>query len=102
MPITINGALRGIYRDHSDDEVPVSDHTVCRERIRLLGEYKSIVRYYAECVNEFSKAAGMGCNADIHLLRRLSMQAWAAAERARVALAHHESEHFCEAVCAAQ
>jgi hypothetical protein len=29
----------------------------------------------------------------------LSLQAWNAAERARVALARHENEHFCAADC---
>jgi hypothetical protein len=100
--MTFDGTQRGIHGDHSDGGTPVLNHTVCRERIRLLGEYGNIVRYYSECVNEFAKVAGIGCNADVGLLRRLSMQAWDAAERARVALVRHESEHFCEAVWAAQ
>ena len=73
---------------------------LCTERGRRLDEYKNAVRYYSECVSRFADvAAEFGSNTEVELLHRLSLQAWNAAERARVALARHENEHFCAADC---
>jgi len=67
---------------------------LCAERARLIDEYRNAVRYYSECVNELADVANDHTN--VQLLQKLILQAWTASERARVALARHQSEHFCE------
>ena len=71
---------------------------VCPERVRLIEEYRNAVRYYSECVNQFATVACMGYNSDVELLHGLTLKAWESAEKARVALARHESLHHCEAM----
>ena len=71
---------------------------VCPERERLIDEYRNAVRYYWECVNEFARVACTDDHQDVQPLHSLRLKAWDSAERARVALARHESLDHCEAI----
>jgi len=68
---------------------------ICPERARLLIDYRDAVHRYSETVRDLVEAIGLGIG-DYESLRRLVKESWDAAERARVTLARHEANHFCD------
>ncbi len=60
----------------------------CEEHLRLMIDYRDAVRRYVQSVE-------LRIQADSATLRRASLDAWQASEKARVALAMHEAKHHC-------
>ena len=70
---------------------------VCKERLRLIVEYRNATGQYAKSVSDLAELITAEGNPDTEPLRRACREAWENAERARVALAFHEGRHFCDA-----
>jgi len=69
---------------------------LCEERTRLLIDHRDAVHGYSERVHDLVEAIGSGINTPEEPLRRKVREAWDAAEKARLALARHEANHFCD------
>jgi len=68
---------------------------VCPERCRLVSDYRETTRIYADFVRELTDLVAQGLECEVDLLRRSCRMAWEAAEKARLALARHETQHHC-------
>jgi len=69
---------------------------LCPERLRLLREYRQAAERYADAVRQMSDLIYAGVDAEASLARKLSRTAWDTLEKARIALARHEADHFCD------
>ena len=69
---------------------------MCQERIRLVADYRETTRTYADFVRKMTDLVGLGIESEVELLQRSCRQAWAAAEKARLALFRHEANHGCD------
>lgn len=69
---------------------------LCPERLRLLSGYRETTRAYSDEVRKMVDLAGLGVAWETDVLRRACKSAWEAAEKARLALARHEANHFCD------
>ncbi len=70
---------------------------VCPERSRLLINYRDAVHHYSECVHDLVEMIALEIvGTDTDMLRRRVREAWDASEKARVSVARHEANHFCD------
>lgn len=69
---------------------------ICPERLRLFSDYRETARNYSEQVRKMADLLHAGASCEIDVLRRACRVAWETAERARLALACHEANHFCD------
>ncbi len=69
---------------------------LCSERERLLDDYDSSVKTYSARVSELVNKAKGALEDDLNLVRRNCRLAWEQAEQARLLLARHEANHFCD------
>lgn len=68
---------------------------LCRERARLVVNYRDTTHKYAEAVRKMTDLVGLGLESEVDVLRRSCRLAWDVAERARIALYRHEADHSC-------
>ncbi len=68
---------------------------VCQQRLFLIRDYRDATRTYADLVHEMTELVGCGLEAEVDLLRRSCRSAYESAEKARLALARHETDHSC-------
>lgn len=69
---------------------------ICQERLRLVADYRDTTRTYADLVGKITDLMDLGLESEIDVLRRSCRRVWDAAEKARLALARHEANHFCD------
>jgi hypothetical protein len=69
---------------------------MCSERRTLLSDYSEAAEAYADCVRKFTDLVGLGLRTEVDVLRRSCRSAWEAAERSRLALYRHETNHGCD------
>jgi hypothetical protein len=69
---------------------------LCAERQRLLHAYCDAARAYYEAVRDLASNAGFAIGADFEHLRRGCRRQWEQLENARVTLARHEANHYCD------
>lgn len=67
----------------------------CQERIRLVSDYRETTRTYADSVRKMTDLVGLGVESEVDVVRRSCRLAWEAAEKARLALFRHETNHSC-------
>ncbi len=70
--------------------------TICRDRARLLGDYRDAAIDYAGKVREMTELAVAGHESESNAMRRLCRAAWETAESSRLALSRHEADHSCD------
>ncbi len=68
----------------------------CSERLRLIVEYRNAVQDYAQAVTDFTDLLELQLNTELDVLRRRCRYFWQKAEDARLALARHEANHYCD------
>lgn len=68
----------------------------CPERLRLVDDYRETARAYSEAVRKMADLVGQGVDWEFDVPRRTCRTAWERAEKARLALARHEADHFCD------
>lgn len=69
---------------------------LCPERVRLLVDYRDAVHRYFESVHDLVEMIGFEIDADVEPLRRKVRESWDSSEKARMTLARHEGNHFCD------
>ena len=69
---------------------------LCAQRRILISDYRQTVRVYADSVGKMTDLVDIGMESEVALLRRLTKNAWEAAEQARLALYRHEANHGCD------
>jgi hypothetical protein len=67
----------------------------CEEKTRLMGEYETATKNFAGAVTELQRKMGTSQRAAYEGLRRVSDDARAKSEVARLALEAHIEEHGC-------
>ena len=67
---------------------------LCEERMHLIEQYSKATFGYAESVKNLRDLIHLG--ADDEPARRFCRAAWEECERARIALALHEGNHYCD------
>lgn len=72
------------------------DLMICPERLRLLIDYRDAAHRYSEAVRDLVEMVGLGLDGDIDLFRGGCSKIWHQTEQARLALARHEANHFCD------
>jgi len=68
----------------------------CAVRLRLAIDHRERTRVYSEAVRKVTELLGLGLESEVALLRRVCRTEWEASEKARLALARHEADHFCD------
>jgi hypothetical protein len=69
---------------------------MCPERLSLVTDYRETARAYFNSVSEMTNLVGLGLESEVAVLRRACQKAWEGAEKSRLALSRHESNHFCD------
>jgi hypothetical protein len=62
----------------------------------MVAEYRDITRTYADLVGKITDLLDSGMESEIDVLRRSCRRVWDSAEKARLTLARHEANHFCD------
>jgi hypothetical protein len=68
----------------------------CPVRLRLAIDHRDTTRVYSEAVRKMTELMGLGLESEVAGLRRACRTAWEATETARLGLARHEADHFCD------
>jgi hypothetical protein len=69
---------------------------ICAVRLRLALDHRDTTRVYSEAVRKMTDLIGYGLESEVVVLRRACRTAWEASEKARLAVARHEADHFCD------
>jgi len=69
---------------------------ICAVRLRLAIDHRDRTRVYSEAVRKLTDLLGYGLESEVSVLRRACRVEWEASEKARVTLARHEADHFCD------
>lgn len=70
----------------------------CNERMRLLVDYRDTAHAYARSVHDLVEAIALDLEGNMDVLRGSCRSAWDALEKARMRIARHEADHFCDRV----
>jgi len=90
---------RSLIRFDCDDPICYDHHKViCPERLCLVADYRETTRNYSDQVRKLADLLHAGAACEIDVLRRACRTAWELAEKARLALARHEANHFCDRI----
>ena len=84
----------GYFRSQS--RVLLSAQVTCPERLRLAREYRDSCLVYSEAVRKMTDLICKGVSWEVNVLRGGCRGAWDGTEKARLALARHEADHFCD------
>ncbi len=76
--------------------VNIGPKVICAVRLRLAIDHREATRVYSEAVCKMTDLLGLGLESEVSLLRRVCRIEWEASEKARLTLARHEADHFCD------